>query len=342
MNDGFAFSCTGYTDHAEAVLAFRNRCRILAQTRAYLDWRYLGEKSPLPPKIFWLHDHAGRPAAMVALVSRGYVLDGEPQWFAVLGDIGVAPEFRRRGLSVRLFENIGSHIECEKIPHSFVLPNRAAERGLARAGWSKLGEIATMVRVINGTQKFQKIVRSRRLARALAALMRRTAGARLRRRQNPKLRMETALDFDADFDAFWEAFPKRGLVLRSHSRATLRWRYREQPGADFLIGKFFVRDEFAGFAVWELVGGSHCILQEFLVANAAWLEPALAHFLLHTLHDARIETVRILLNLHHPYLPHFRRLGFVRRGGTTAFQAYQSSLPRDSAGWLMMPGDKDA
>src|SRR5438874_1815011 len=100
------FDCTGYAGHEEEILAFRNRIRIVQQDRAYLDWRYLGEQTGREPLVFWLRDETSRPLAMAAVIFRRYVIDEKPALIAVLGDIGVDPAHRRRGLAVRLFEHI--------------------------------------------------------------------------------------------------------------------------------------------------------------------------------------------------------------------------------------------
>lgn len=345
MAEPFSFSVTGYHGHADEILAVRNRNRPTPQTRAHLDWRYVGEPAPEPPQVFWLRAQTGEPAAMAALIFRLYFVDGRETFLPVLGDISVEQKYRGQGLAKELFQKISGQVAQQKFPAAFVMPNAAAEKGLAAAGWTTVDQLTPLVCVTNPTAKFHRRLKLKPLA-AAASLVAKKFAQRLvaaRIRQDVLLREDS--DFDQEFDSLWQSLPKAGMVLRSRQPQVLRWRYQQHPAAKFNIHKFHASDRFVGYAVSHFSAGDGiCLIEDFLVTMPDLVAPCLARFLEHAFSNHAIQSVRLIPNRRNHYLPLLQGLGFVKRAPVTTFQILQPHLPllADPAAWFIMAGDKDA
>lgn len=345
MAEPFSFSVTGYRGHEDEILAVRNRNRTTPQTRAHLDWRYTGESAPQAPQVFWLRNSNGEPMAMAALIFRSYFVAGHETLLAVLGDISVESKYRGQGLARTLFQQINVYIASQNLPGAFVMPNQAAEKGLAAAGWKSVDHLTPFVCVTNPAEKFYRRLKSKFLAKAASAatrgFTRRLVAAKIRK----DVSMRESKGFDAEFDSFWQNFPKAEMVLRSRHPNILRWRYHQHPDATFSTQKFYAADKFAGYLISHFSREDGvCLIEDFLVAEPNLVQPCLARFLEHALASEYIQSVRIIPNNHSHYLPLLKGLGFVKREPVTVFQIFQPhlSLLNNPAAWFVMAGDKDA
>jgi GNAT superfamily N-acetyltransferase len=345
MAEPFSFSVTDYRGHEDEILAVRNRNRPTPQTRAHLDWRYVGEPAPQPPQVFWLRDQTGEPAAMAALIFRSYFVDGRETFLPVLGDISVEQKFRGQGLAKELFQKINDQVAQQNFPAAFVMPNAAAEKGLAAAGWTTVDQLTPLVCVTNPAAKFHRRLKLKPLAAAAALVARKFTRRLVVARIRPDVLLREAQNFDQEFDALWQSFAKPGMILRSRQPHVLRWRYQQHPDAKFTIHKFHAGDRFVGYVVSQLSAADGiCLIEDFLVATPDLVAPCLARFLEQALANDAIQSVRLIPNRQNFYLPLLQGLGFVKRAPVTTFQILQPRLPllADPAAWFVMAGDKDA
>lgn len=345
MAETFSFSVTGYAGYEAEILDFRNLTRVRPQNRTYLDWRYTGEKSPQPPRVFWLRDAQGHAAAMASTTFRSYYVGGRPCRFAVLGDLCVQPEHQGKGLMTTLLQNIQTHTPRPDFDCAYVMPVPEAERALAKAGWRRTGELVPLVFMLNPEKKLKRVLKSDGLARAASVPMRSLTRLLAATRTRGHVSMRTVTDFDADFQTFWQSLPKSGLILRDRSLEVLHWRYQSQPGIEYIIRKFCDRETFAGYLVASKDSTDDiCLVLDFVVSRPELVAPCMARFLEEAARRPDIETVRIIPNDHCQYVPRLKRLGFVPR---KEIESFYTCLPQDKlldnpAAWFIMFGDKDA
>ncbi len=341
----FSFSATGYRGHEGEILVMRNRNRTTPQTRAHLDWRYIGEPAPQPPQVFWLRDQTDEPAAMATLIFRSYFVDGRETFLPVLGDISVEQKYRGQGLAKDLFQKISGYVAQQKFPAAFVMPNAAAEKGLTAAGWTTVDQLTPLVCVTNPTAKFHRRLKLKPLAIAAAMVAKKFTQRLVAARIRQDVLLRESPDFDQEFDALWQTFPKTGIVLRSRQPQVLRWRYQQHPAAKFTIHKFHARGQFVGCVVSQFSASDGiCLVEDFLVVTPDLVVPCLARFVEHALDNDAIQSVRLIPNRQNHYLPLLQGLGFVKRAPVTTFKILQPRLPllADPAAWFVMAGDKDA
>lgn len=345
VSDAITFSTSSYRGYEQEILDVRNRNRISQQTRAHLDWRYEGEQKEIPSMTFWLRDAQGKAVGMASLIFRPYIVDGVKKYFAVLGDISVDKELRGAGLSTKLFRFINDYIEENKISCGFVLPNQVAQKGLSSSGWQTVGKIIPLVCVVNPSGKLRKVLKLRMLSLIVSKLLRAMLDWKLSRKIDPAISMSSSSDFDSEFDLFWQKQPKAKMVFRDRCAASLQWRYKKQPGANYLIHKFYRGNKFIGYIVTSF--SSHdglCLVSDFLVAEVESSQPCMALFLKEALGNPKIATVRVVLNENNKYVALLEGVGFFKRNPATVFQVYrpQDALISDANAWFTMAGDKDA
>lgn len=345
MADSYSFAVTGYIGYEERVLEMRNRNRRHTCSREYLDWRYTGEPSPTPPMIFWMHDAEGGVLAMASLIFRPYSVNGERKYFGVLGDISVNEEHRGEGLSTKLFGFMNGLIEKANLPVAFVMPNQVAEKALSSSGWDTVGKLTPRVFVAAPQAKCKSILKINILAKVVCWGLRLSTRAAISRQTRPGLTFKSVNDFDADFQSFWEKFPKRDRVMHDRSLPSLTWRYRRQPHTRFSIGKFFDGNSCVGYVVATIVeSNGMCLVSDFLVSDPSLVNPCMALFIRHALQDPKVVTIRVVFVEGDPYARQLWKLTFFPRDSTNVFQIYQPEDEgwKDARNWFITPGDKDA
>src|SRR5262249_16204592 len=147
--------------------------------------------------------------------------------------------------------HINAYIEKHEFPCGFVMPNQAAEKPLTVAGWQTVGRLVTYLYFLNPDYQLRRVFRSSLLARMGGQAYVGVANFWLNRRCRSEISMETVSDFDEDFEILWRNYPKEKRIIRDRSVRVLRWRYKEQPGSHYRIGKFYFDKKFIGYIVWE-------------------------------------------------------------------------------------------
>lgn len=340
----YAFAVTGYAGHEEEILAMRNRNRPVKKTRAYLDWRYLGEKSGTAPQIFWMKDGTGETVAMAALIYRPYFVRGVRQEIAVLGDVSVDERHRGEGLATQLFQFMNRQLRERGCP-GFVMPNEGAQRALAAADWQRVGQLVPRVCALEPIEKFKKAFKVVGLARLASSLWRFITRQLVGFQDKTGFTFEPVTQADAELQTFWEAFPKGQVILHDRSAGALRWRYLEQPQAAYRLGKFRRNGQLAGYVVWNVFPeNGMCLLSDLLVLDPAWVRPCLGRFVEHLLPDKTVATVRAVLPEDYEGGQGLWRLGFLERSPIVPLQVYNvtDSFLEQPENWFVTPGDKDA
>lgn len=344
MIDQFSFSVTGYTGYEEEIIAIRNRNRDFRQTREYLDWRYLGETTDRPPIVFWIRDSDGKPLAMASLIFRLHIVNARKLYFGVLGDVSVNEEHRRQGLFTRLLNRINEYIIENKLPTAFVITTRQVREILTRAGWTTVGKVAPFICLSQPAAKLPRLFKVPVLGTLASTTLRAIMRLSATWQTKPEISLRNASDFDAEFQKFWDELPKENRILHDRSISALTWRYRNQPGGNYSIGKFYKGESFVGYVVTEMMEGNVCLLTDFLVASSSLVKPCLAAFLLEKLSDKSISTIRIALVDGSEFARGLWQLGFFPRSEIFFFQVYhpEDECIRDSSKWFVTAGDKDA
>lgn len=341
--DGFSVTVSTYQGHEEEVLQFRNLNRPISRTRDYMDWRYLGQESPLSPLVFWVRNSKDTPVGMASIIFRPFWVDGRARYFAVLGDISVDREFRGRGISKILYSSINSYLIEHDCTCAMVIPNLPARRGLAVSGWTIGGSFIRYVFFLNPAVKLDRLLRSPALLQ-IAEKVSRAAVRTAIRIFAPKsqMRLESFTEFDSSIDALWQRLPPKDLILSDRSKSTLKWRYQDHPATSYLFARLIDGRNVVGYLVYSIVAGE-AIISDILVDRSECVKLLLAFFLLRMSEETGIHTVSLTVNEHHPYSPSLVKMGFVGRRDKDVFQIFTGDCATAASGmrWLVISGDKD-
>ncbi|TMH40106.1 MAG: GNAT family N-acetyltransferase [Betaproteobacteria bacterium] len=342
---GYQFAITGYAGFGGEILRLRNANRSVAQTAAYLNWRYADSPGAPEPKIIWARDAAGRSRGMAALIFRPFWLNGELQHVAVLGDISLDSELRGKGLGRCLLKFMTDYLDQSHPERlAMVIPNDAAERSLTRIGWATGGRLVPYVFVLNPEAKLPGSLKGSQLAVGVARAVSKAMAKLQRWHLRPGYSLSVVDTLDDSFDAFWKRYPKAKLVLSDRGIETLSWRYMNHPQNKFSFAKLEHDGRFMGYHVYERSGTTPmCSVYDFILSEHSDLPCLLALFVKHCVDQGGIDTIRLLLGGEHPYRKQLWKLGFIPREDVGVFQLHgpKSRARLTEAKWFLTYGDKD-
>jgi len=340
----YKFTTTGYIGYEQDVLRIRNANRDIPKTLEESAWRYQSLVGAPEPKVFWVHDAAGRAVGMASVIYRLYWVDSKPEYFGILGDISLTSELRGRGLGKELILFVNRYLDTS-VPArlGFIIPNLAAEKTVASVGWKAEGRHILYVMPVSLWAKIRKMTGlppAKAKHSFFADILKRFLSSYVPNGYS----LQSIDKLDKEFDRFWELYPKSGLALEDRSAASLKWRYLDYPERNFTIMALRYQDEFAGYAVVKFSDDQRtCEIYDLLIAKPHRVECLIAALVIQCMQLAFIIEVRIILSDKHPYRAHLGRLGFLRRASLGAYQLYGScgmTINRDLA-WMITAGDKD-
>lgn len=344
MKDQIIFSRTGYEGHEEEVLSLRNRNRPDTQTRAYMDWRYLGQKSSHPPQIFWAMNVNNTLIGMASIIFRPYWVDNSLFEFAVLGDISINEEWRGQGISKHLFRNINFFLVKESIPCAFVIPNPPAAKSLSHAHWKSQDNFAYYVRFMNPEAKLYQLIKSKTMAKVAGRLYRQFVGTQLSAYIYNNAELLTTTSIDDSFNHFWQAFPKKNMIISDRSTESLHWRYEMHPYDKYEIRKLLYNNDFVGYIIYTLKDSEVCYIVDMLAFEPRYIKLMLRLFLKEILAYKKTHIIRIKFNSNNLYDASLRQSGFVKRYDEDVFQIFtipSGSFLASPYKWFISIGDKD-
>jgi GNAT superfamily N-acetyltransferase len=338
------FSCTvtGYAGFEDEIRRLRNANRDDQKTPAYVTWRYQCAADAPEPKIFWLLSPIGQRIGMAAVVFRPYWVNQIRMHVGVVGDISLDARWRGRGLGQLLLRFMTDYLDQYFPDHpAFVIPTEDARRALARVGWVTQGTLISHVFLLEPATYLRTLVRSEWIATRIAGQFRRLVHARALRR----VPRGGCLRFDGDLDEALFAFsrkPRSGGAVRDLGPDSLRWRYIGHPHTEFRIARFTRGADLRGLLVFEQrIRERTCSIYDLVAETPADVESILALFILHTLSNPDIATVRVLLDDRHPFRQAVRRVGFFARRPDAVFQIHSRSGIAERVSWAVTLGDKD-
>ena len=338
------YTCSfgGYRGDEEAVLAFRNATRPLAEGREYFEWRYHTPAGAPAPVVCWLRGPDGRAAGMAAVIFRRYWYQGRPAWIPVAGDIGLRPELRGQGLGAVLLAGMTAYLRERhaEVP-AFVLPTEAARRTLAACGWLDAGRLVPHVFLARPDDWLRARLPGA-VIRGASGLYTRVIGALLRDDAGIAARLEDVTGFDDAYDELDRSAPPAPVPRRCLDAAALRWRYAQNPRVRFETTRLMTQGKLAGFVVASRLGDD-LHLHDVVAAEPSGFVPLMKGVLTRVLRRADARSLRFALADTHPYRAHLRRLFFIARPAEAAtFQVLAPSGVTVPPGpWHITSGDKD-
>ncbi len=345
MTPDLSVSCvlTGFSGSEERILRLRNSNRENPETLEYLRWRYESFPGVPDPRVFWLKSADGEWLGMATAIFRPYLVDGKRAHIAVIGDISVDARHRRLGLGQMLLRFMTSDLDAH-FPEglALVIPTDSARRTLGRVGWTRAGELGSLVYVLDPGEYLRRVLRHQPLAASLARPLRALARhlARRHARAGGSLRLDTAPD--ATTYEFLDRLPPGNQIRRALPPGSLEWRYTRHPHSRFTFATYRVAAEVRGLLIFEeaSVGGTCSIYDLFAISDEDMRAMA-ALFVMRCAGVAGLTTVRVALDGAHPARASLRGVGFIPRPAEAVFQVHSFTGKAEHARWRITQGDKD-
>ncbi len=339
--EGFRCVIEPYEGTELRVLEMRNQIREVAQTREFLNWRYERSAGAPPSEVCWLRSAAGEDVGMAGIIHRPYWSGMRRIWLPVVGDIGLRPQLRGKGVGRVLLEGLTRHLRAQLTDGpALVIPTEMARRGLAAAGWQTAGILVPHVFPITADGALPDMLRGETLARVVGRVYARAVGSLLRVGRVAKPALVDAADFDSGFDALCDELPRANLVQRAYGSASLTWRYARHPYYRFAVCKLMLGERLAGYIVHSR-DRDDCAIADLAVADPSLQRPFLAEFLLRALDKQEYRAVRVVISDKHPARSVLRRLCFIPRPAVAEFQALPAIAAGTPPDWALSLGDKD-
>jgi GNAT superfamily N-acetyltransferase len=341
---GAQLSCeaSGFHGFEDEMLRLRNTNRESPETLAYLNWRY--ERSPEAPEpvLFWLLSPARERIGMAAAIFHPYWVDARRVQVAVIGDISVDAAWRGRGLGQRLLRFMTAHLDEHFPQHpALVIPTESARHAFARIGWTTAGALAPLVYLLDAGRYLQPLLRSARLAGAVAGGVRVCARLLVKRH----VRSGDELSLSPAPDASFTDLGRPGSVqvgLRDTGPGPLDWRYVRHPHTRFTFATLRHAGEARACLVFEesTLPGT-CSIYDLAARSPADLRALCALFVERGLATPGLASLRVQLDERHPARAHLRRLGFIARAAETVLQIHSRDGSAERLEWRVSQGDKD-
>ena len=343
MKNKITFSVTSYQGYEGEILRILNDNRDISRTRAYMDWRYLGGRSSVAPKIFWIIANDGSRIGMCSLIFRSYWVNGKADNYAVMGDISLDSEYRGKGFGKRLFEFVNSVIDGESVPCALVIPTDAAKKSLISSGWEIKEHLIALAFLLNPYAKIYKKIRNHFISNLLKYLYQKFIWLIIDCQTLKGFKVETVDGIDESFEKFWNLFRKDNQIIGDRNIETLKWRYLNHPTERFKIVKIFYNTNLTGFIIYREINNT-CFIYEFMTLDNKKVRQVLFSFIQNLLMESQqIEVIRITLNKNHPYFKAIRKAGFFIRGKETNLLIHVpvAGSVMNSYRWFVTSGDKD-
>jgi len=343
MEEKISFSVTTYEGFEDEVLHLRNRNRPDSKTREYMDWRYLGEKSSVPPLIFWARHANGLPVGMASLIARPYWIDNHLRNVFALGDISLDHHVRGKYLGKKLIHFMNSYLYRELKQPAFVIPNTPINQILKGSEWHRACPFFWYLWVLDPIAKLIPFLAESKFCLAFKAGYRFLMLKWLGRFSQNSLKLIGIDYIDESFDDLWEAIPKKGVVIRDRSADSLCWRFENHPSTYFQIKKLTDGRKNLGYIIFTVDGDGLCRIVDLLVLKRYLIIPMITLFLREQCKNKNISCIRIKLSSNHIYSESLKSIGFIRRQEKDIFQFYLPSYKNAEKkyNWLITIADKD-
>ncbi|MDX9857817.1 MAG: GNAT family N-acetyltransferase [candidate division Zixibacteria bacterium] len=253
----------------------------------------------------------------IACFPKQMIIGGTRVMIGLGGDLGVNSEHRRQGLALALRKAMIAHKDVAGYPFLVGTPNANSARITERAGYTIIGGLKRMVKVLHARSYVQRVVKigalSGLLAKPVDGVMA-LASKERKYRDNGMYRYEILTEFDGRFDTLSEEGSRQYAMVAARSSRFLNWRFAECPYKSYRV--FALSDAKAsrllGYIVFRTSDNDISINDIFTVDNRTVLEPLIGEFILWSRAE-RIDTLTFFFFGNPAMYAKFEEFGFKMR-----------------------------
>lgn len=192
--------------------------------REVLDWQYWD--NPFGEPVVWVWQDGDRVVGHYTVVPYPARVGGRPARLGIGIDAAVDPAHQGRQLFGPLARSMYDDALASGVAAVVCYPNDNSVRGIARQGWTELGQLRTHLLPLRADWYARRTGAPAALLRPLVRL----AGRRARDRRDHDCREVTGEDLLAGADGLWQQSADATVNGVVRDAAWLRWRYLERPG----------------------------------------------------------------------------------------------------------------
>ena len=289
-----------------------------------------------------------RLVGTLAILRRNFYIDGTPHPAAIMADLVVHNEHRRKGLSVMLYSSVGDYLNNSDLIAVFGTPNTNSRRGALRAGYQIAGIERRYVCLLRSEPFLLRKIRIPILARLLALpidlWLRRNLGGK------PDRQYHTAITDQLD-NRVDEVFASASNVFRIVGRRQtdwVNWRVSECPYRDLRIFSVFESESgpMIGYVAFQTDGKIAGIF-DYLAKDIASLTIVFDQFVRHQAQQ-QIESIEVLPRDNPAIESCLKACAFTARSDGRSFillfpnDSPHASLLLDAKNWFFTTADNDA
>lgn len=221
----------------------------------------------------------------IACFPKQMVIAGKPVTVGLGGDLGVNSEHRRQGLALALRRAMIANKDVAGYPFLVGTPNATSARITERAGYTIIGGLRRMVKVLHSRQYVQRVVKasalSALLARPMDGILEMTSKER-KFRDSGLYRYEITSEFDERFNDLNTEGTRQYRMIADRSAKFLTWRFVKCPYKSFEVFAFSDArsSRLLGYIVFRKTDKDISINDIFTADNSTVLDPMIGAFVL--------------------------------------------------------------
>jgi GNAT superfamily N-acetyltransferase len=329
----------------------------------YWRWKYM--KNPAGSPVICLAECDERIIGHYAITPMRMKLGNLEIMGSCSCDAATDPKYQGQGVFSSIVNR--AYLEAARKGFAVTYGFSSTHLGPTYKRYEHKGQICSMVRTINvfdWKPLLTRHVGHNFLAKAVAAVLQKS------RRPRPLgdgLAIERNKRFDERADAFWEKVSHHFRMIVRRDQRYLNWRYVDHPEEDYTIFTAVEDDIILGYCVlsqerWDDVNVGLIVdllgLQDDRNVVGGLIDRALDYF-----EEQSVDAATSLLSEQHPYMPFFRRVGFItyprhrlalhvsvnvagspmdEKGVySQALLLSQNRFLKEKGNWFMMYGDGD-
>lgn len=282
------------------------------------EWHWKFERhSGIPAKVYVAEADSLIVGLRAFIIERLKIFDRV--WLTGLGvDIMVHPDFRRYGIASQVANEAFAQMERSGSPILVGFPNEAAFKVYSRrrSYWRHVCSVPLLVKPLNFDGILRKYIKNF-LLRALILTLAKVSWSiffkgKLHKVQTMAIRQADA--FDQRFDQLWEEVcPQYGILL-VRDQAFLHWRFKDRPGAGYVIFAAEQEGKLLGYIVLrecQMFGLKIGFIVDILTINQNGVAASLVSKAIEYFKGQNVDAAGCLMLTHTPYYKVLKRSGFV-------------------------------
>jgi hypothetical protein len=311
------------------------------------EWIY--ENNQAGEASCWLAEKNGEIVGSTALFPRRLFIKGQVVTGGIAGDFSVKREHRDFGTALSLQREALLNYLKDGFDFLYGFPNKHSEGVLKRSGYSILGDIISLTRLLR-SQYFLK----KSLALPITRIVSKPVDIAMKifAKENLYIRSkehstEVLTSFDSRFDRFWEKALPNFTIIGERSSSYLNWRFASSPHNNYsvFITKQTKTDDILGYIIFSTTQ-NRVDIKDMLYLDANTIDILLSEFLLF-LRRKGFDAASISLAGCDDLVKKMRRYGFSIRGRERKLLVHflpdscYSQYFEEIKNWYLMAGDND-